>query len=85
MREAFIIWTVRTGTCCRVSLLKAGMRRARSRRYPNGTLSGQKQILNTDEILDLAQSERIALKVAAGRLLMCGEPSARKNNSLVLP
>ena len=39
--------------------------------------SGYKQILNTDEILDLAHSERIALKVEDGRLLMRGEPSAR--------
>jgi len=35
------------------------------------------QILDTNEILDLAHSERIALKVADGRLLMRGEPSAR--------
>jgi hypothetical protein len=39
--------------------------------------SGHKQILDADEILDLAHSERIALKVADGRLLMRGEPSAR--------
>jgi hypothetical protein len=39
--------------------------------------SGDEQILNTNEILDLAHSERIALKVADGRLLMRGEPSAR--------
>jgi hypothetical protein len=39
--------------------------------------SGRKQILNTDEILDLAHNERIALKVEDGRLLMRGEPSAR--------
>jgi hypothetical protein len=39
--------------------------------------SGHKQILNTDEILDLAHRERIALKVEDGRLLMRGEPSAQ--------
>ena len=40
-------------------------------------LSGHKQILSANEILDLAHSEGIALKVEDGRLLMRGEPSAR--------
>ena len=35
------------------------------------------QTLNAKEILNLAAHERIALKLANGRLLMRGEPSAR--------
>jgi len=39
--------------------------------------SGHKQILNADEILELAYTERVTLKVEDGRLLIRGEPSAR--------
>jgi hypothetical protein len=39
--------------------------------------TGRAQTLNTREILELANNERIALKVKDGRLLMRGEPSAR--------
>jgi len=37
---------------------------------------GRAQTLNAKEILNLAARERIALKLANGRLLMRGEPSA---------
>jgi hypothetical protein len=40
-------------------------------------LSGHKQILNADEILELADTQSVALKVEDGRLLIRGEPSAR--------
>jgi hypothetical protein len=39
--------------------------------------SRHKQILNADEILELAHSEHVALKVEDGHLLMRGDPSAR--------
>jgi hypothetical protein len=38
---------------------------------------GRAQTLNVIEILNLANSERVALKVEKGRLLMRGAPSAR--------